>query len=151
MPDYTLRATADTTYLKLRKNTYLVAVKASRMETSASFPAWREEELEEVLVKITENDADFCSGGRRPWQSPGRKERSESVWSTISLIKSRLATRTNNSFNNIEEERGGEISGNDMKERSIISRRPVLSRGQTMPACQANLSSERHQGQDSLH
>ena len=47
--------------MKVRKNTYLVAVKASRMENSANYPAWREEELDEVLVKITENDADFCS------------------------------------------------------------------------------------------
>ena len=61
IPDYTLRASTDTTYLKVRKNTYLVAVKASRMENSANYPAWREEELDEVLVKITENDADFCS------------------------------------------------------------------------------------------
>ena len=61
IPDYTLRASSDTTYLKVRKNTYLVAVKASRMENSANYPAWREEELDEVLVKITENDADFCS------------------------------------------------------------------------------------------
>ena len=45
----------------MRKNTYLVAVKASRMENSANYPGWREEELDEVLVKITENDADFCS------------------------------------------------------------------------------------------
>ena len=61
IPDYTLRASTDTTYLKVRKNTSLVAVKASRMENSANYPAWREEELDEVLVKITENDADFCS------------------------------------------------------------------------------------------
>ena len=61
IPDYTLRASSDTTYLKVRKNTYLVAVKASRMENSANYPAWREDELDEVLVKITENDADFCS------------------------------------------------------------------------------------------
>ena len=133
MPDYTLRATSDTTYLKLRKNTYLVAVKASRMETSASYPAWKEEELEEVLVKITENDADFCTGVRRP--SRGSPERRESVWSTISLIKSRLTSRTNNSFNNIEEEGLWETTGSDRKETSSTgSGRPVLSRGQTLPA-----------------
>ena len=50
----------DTTYLKVRKNTYMVAVKATKMESSSNYPDWKEEEIDEVLVKITENDDDFC-------------------------------------------------------------------------------------------
>merc|ERR1719412_3364769 len=115
IPDYTLRASSDTTYLKVRKNTYLVAVKASRMENSANYPAWREEELDEVLVKITENDADFCSTrSRQGLRSP--ESRRDSVWSTISIIKSKLGGKSNNSFENIREERFWEILGNNNNE-----------------------------------
>ena len=105
----------------MRKNTYLVAVKASRMESSTNYPSWREEELEEVLVKITENDADFCQEG-----SERRMERRESVLSTISIIKSRLGTRSNNSFDNIREEKSWEILGNN-NHGSISYILPVLS------------------------
>ena len=62
-PDYSLRAVTDCTYLKIRKNTYMVAIKASRMnnmnsEVDGNVMA-KEQELEEYLKKITENDADF--------------------------------------------------------------------------------------------
>ena len=116
VPDYTLRATADTTYLKVRKNTYLVAVKTSRMESSTNYPSWKEEELEEVLVKITENDADFCQEG-----SEQKMERRESILSTISIIKSRLGTRSNSSFHNIREERSWEILGGRQEREHSVS------------------------------
>lgn len=38
----------------------MVAVKATKMESSSNYPDWKEEEIDEVLVKITENDDDFC-------------------------------------------------------------------------------------------
>ena len=111
IPDYTLTATTDTTYLKVRRNTYMVAVKATKMESSSNYPDWKEEELDEVLVKITENDDDFCLRNSRqcirspdtswsgawPGPGPGTKgatptpgSRRDSVWSTISIIKSKL-------------------------------------------------------------
>ena len=142
MPDYTLRATTDTTFLKVRKNTYLVAVKATRLESSTSCPAWREEELEEVLVNITQNDADFCLRKQSEGSSETR-ERRDSVWSTISIIKSRLGGRSNNSFNNIREEREDrpwEVVGdnNNLNEQDKAERegRPDLRRVMTLPASQ---------------
>merc|ERR1712198_692435 len=104
IPDYTLTATTDTTYLKVRKNTYMVAVKATKMENNTSnYPDWKEEELDEVLVKITENDDDFCIRNstqciRSPdvsWSgmipntkaaTPTGGSRRDSIWSTISMI-----------------------------------------------------------------
>ena len=145
MPDYTLRATSDTTFLKVRKNTYLVAVKATRLETSTSCPAWREEELEEVLVNITQNDADFClrkqsEGSERRER---RDERRDSVWSTISIIKSRLGGRSNNSFNNIREEREerpwevvGDNNNLNEQDKAETEVRPDLRRVMTLPASQ---------------
>ena len=60
-PDYSLRAVTDCIYLKIRKNTYMVAIKASRMNNMNSEVDGnlKEHELEEYLKKITENDADF--------------------------------------------------------------------------------------------
>ena len=63
-PDYSLRAVTDCMYLKIRKNTYMVAIKASRMNNMNSSEVdgnnvMKEHELEEYLKKITENDADF--------------------------------------------------------------------------------------------
>ena len=42
--------------------------------------------------------------------------RRESVWSTISIIKSKLGGKSNNSFENIREERFWEILGNNNNE-----------------------------------
>ena len=39
--------------------------------------------------------------------------RRDSVWSTISIIKSKLGGKSNNSFENIREERFWEILGNN--------------------------------------
>ena len=61
-PDYSLRAVTDCMYLKIRRNTYMVAIKASRMNNMNSEVDGniiKEQELEEYLKKITENDADF--------------------------------------------------------------------------------------------
>ena len=61
-PDYSLRALSDCMYLKIRRNTYMVAIKASRMNNMNSEVdgnLMKEQELEEYLKKITENDADF--------------------------------------------------------------------------------------------
>ena len=61
-PDYSLRAVTDVVYLKIRKNTFLVAIKASRMNNMNSEVEgnmMKEQELEEYLQKITENDVDF--------------------------------------------------------------------------------------------
>ena len=105
----------------------MVAVKASKMESSSNYQEWKEEELDEVLVKITENDDDFChrnsqhcvrspdSGwarGATPGHTPGGSRRG-SVWSTISMIKSKLGGRSNTSFENIKEEKFWELLGSN--------------------------------------
>ena len=161
IPDYTLTAITDTTYLKVRRNTYLVAVKASKMENCSNY-----DEIEEVLVKITENDDDFCgvrSSGVRGDQSARspdsswsqvsqvsqvrRDNRRDSVLSTISMIRAKLGagTRrdTNNSFENIREERFWEIIGNnndddDGGQKQVMSKKKVLNRGNTLPGRQSS-------------
>ena len=150
IPDYTLTALTDTTYLKVRRNTYLVAVKASKMELGRSVP---DAELEEVLVKITENDDDFCvrSSSKQCVRSPDSswsQLRRDSVLSTISNIRAKLGSRrdtviTNNSFENIREERFWEILGNNSDTGQEGSRRPrankkVLNRGNTLPGGRAS-------------
>eukprot|EP00092_Neocalanus_flemingeri_P040341 GFUD01043936.1.p1 GENE.GFUD01043936.1~~GFUD01043936.1.p1 ORF type:complete len:964 (-),score=246.05 GFUD01043936.1:104-2995(-) len=71
VPDYTLKAVTDVLYLKVRKNTYMVAIKSCRMDIKSSeseSQIMREEDIEEVLVKVTENDVDFS--GKGPVISP---------------------------------------------------------------------------------
>merc|ERR1719282_297361 len=107
-PDYSLKAVTDCTYLKIRKNTYLVAIKASRMNNMNSEVDGniiKEQELEEYLKKITENDADFT--GVTPnimspdnlWQTDGKMSsyagtptefRRESIRSSLSMMKQKI-------------------------------------------------------------
>jgi len=62
VPDYTLKAITDVVYLKVRKNTYMVAIKSCRMNNMNSESdsyAMRESDIEDVLANVTENDVDF--------------------------------------------------------------------------------------------
>ena len=129
IPDYTLKAVSDLLYLKVRKNTYMVAVKASKMEnrSSSSGHVWRDEDIDEVLIKITENDDDFTKFGikspdincnlgftqsKAVTPSSSRREsvlRRDSVWSTFSIIKSKLGGRSNSSIENVPEDKFWEV------------------------------------------
>ena len=102
IPDYTLKAVTDVLYLKVRRNTYMVAVKASRMNMTSSDSGglkMKDEEIDDVLVKVTENDVDFLN--RTPSMvSPERSgdwghgtptdSRRESLRSSFSVMKSKL-------------------------------------------------------------
>jgi len=107
-PDYSLKAVTDCTYLKIRKNTYMVAIKASRMNNMNSEVDGniiKEQELEEYLKKITENDADFTGvtpnimSPENLWQSDGKVSsnagtpnefRRESIRSSLSMMKQKI-------------------------------------------------------------
>merc|ERR1719391_972224 len=67
VPDYTVKPITDTVYLKIRKNTYLVALKASRMQAQnaeSGGAVYSEKELEHALERVTEDDNDHF--GRTP-------------------------------------------------------------------------------------
>ena len=55
VPDYTLRASTDLVYLKIRKNTYCIAVKTFLLNGTNV----KEEEVIDVLARVTNDDADF--------------------------------------------------------------------------------------------
>jgi len=62
VPDYTLKAITDVVYLKVRQNTYMVAITSCRMNNMNSESdsyAMRESDIEDVLANVTENDVDF--------------------------------------------------------------------------------------------
>ena len=102
IPDYTLKALTDVVYLKVRRNTYMVAIKASRMAKSNQ--GMPENDLSDVLAKVIEDD-EF---GRTPsirspdrWEpgSMGRSNtelnsatdfRRESIRSSFSAMKQKL-------------------------------------------------------------
>ena len=107
-PDYSLRALSDVVYLKIRKNTYLVAIKASKMNNLSSEMdgnMMKEQELEEYLQKMTENDADFTGitpnmmSPENLWSGEGKisslagtptELRRESIRSSLSIMKQKI-------------------------------------------------------------
>jgi len=107
IPDYTLKALTDVLYLKVRKNTYMVAIKASRMNNMNSESGglnMKDDEIEDVLMKVIENDADF-TGVTPNVMSPDRiwngnlvqsmagtpnDFRRESIRSSLSMMKAKL-------------------------------------------------------------
>ena len=104
VPDYTLKAVTDVLYLKVRRNTYMVAVKASRMNMTSSDSGglkMNDDEIQDVLAKITENDVDFSSqppsilspeksGDWGLGQGTPTDSRRESMRSSFSVMKSKL-------------------------------------------------------------
>ena len=106
IPDYSLRALTDVIYLKVRRNTYMVAVKASKMNLSSSDSGglkMKEEEIEDVLAKVTENDVDFLNRTPSMVMSPDKSgdwpigahgtpadSRRGSLRSSFSVMKSKI-------------------------------------------------------------
>ena len=72
LPDYKLRAVTDLVYLKIRKGTYQLAIRANKVNhlNGDSEVNLKEQDLVEALAKVTKNDADFES--RDPAKSPER-------------------------------------------------------------------------------
>ena len=87
-PDYSLRALSDVVYLKIRKNAYLAAIKASKMNNLTSeMDGNKEQELVDYLQKVTENDVDF-TGITPNMMSP------ENLWSGDTKVSSLAGTPT---------------------------------------------------------
>ena len=62
-PDYKLRAMTDVVYLKIRKSIYQLAIKANKANNlnGDSDSNLKEQDLVEVMTKVTKHDADFES------------------------------------------------------------------------------------------
>lgn len=169
IPDYTLKAVTDLLYLKVRKNTFLVAVKASKMESmnSSNGLAWRDEEIDEVLIKITENDDDFClRDGKQYVKSPDMScsvgvsqskvgtpscSRRESVWSTFSMIKAKFGGKSNTSIENIREEKFWEgFNNNKVSARNCKDLSEQAKCLSSVPTRQASVLSDNSMGRRSL-
>jgi len=109
IPDYSVRAMSDLMYLKVRRQTYLVAIKASRMNNMNSDSGglkMNEEEISDVLAKVIENEDDEFGGTpsiRSPdksWDGGGTmltsnagtptEFRRESIRSSLSMMKQKF-------------------------------------------------------------
>lgn len=104
VPDYTLRAVTDVVYLKVRKNTYSVAIKSSRlnnMNSESESNLMREEDIKDVLSKVTENDSDFHFQTPEKMRSSGgplSSLRSNSLRRSLTSLKFRLNERSTTSI-----------------------------------------------------
>ena len=140
-----------------------MAVKATKMESNncQGGPSWRDEEIDEVLIKITENDDDFCNKNnvRSPdttWNTGLSKNgtpscsRRESVWSTFSLIKSKLWDKSNTSIENVPEEKFWEVLNKNKvsakQSRDFTEQARCLNTG---PIRQASIMSDQSTGNKS--
>jgi len=109
VPDYTLRAVTDVVFLKVRKNTYSVAIKSSRlnnMNSESEGPVMREEDIKDVLVKVTENDADFNCQTPEKIRSSGQVSnlRSSSLRRSLSSLRFMLYDRSTTSIEKAKDE-----------------------------------------------
>ena len=87
-PDYSLRALTDVVYLKIRRNAYLAAIKASKMNNiNSETDGNKEQELVDYLQKMTENDVDF-TGITPHLMSP------ENLWAGDTKVSSLAGTPT---------------------------------------------------------
>ena len=107
VPDYTLRAVTDVIYLKVRKNTYSVAIKSSRLNNmNSEGPIMGEEDIKDVLVKVTENDVDFNCQTPEKMRSMGpvSNYRSSSLRRSLSNLRFKLYERSTNSIEKSKDE-----------------------------------------------
>jgi len=126
VPDYTLKAITDLVYLKIRKNTYSVAIKSSRlnnMNSESESTIMREEDIKDVLVKVTENDADF--NGKTPEKlrstGPVSNLRATSLRRSLSSLRFKFYERSTTSIEKTKDELwdGMENGALDRSEESI--------------------------------
>jgi len=107
VPDYTLRVVTDVIYLKVRKNTYSVAIKSSRLNNmNSEGPIMGEEDIKDVLVKVTENDVDFNCQTPEKMRSMGpvSNYRSSSLRRSLSNLRFKLYERSTNSIEKSKDE-----------------------------------------------
>jgi len=126
IPDYTLKAATDNViYLKVRKNTYTVALKSSRlnnMNSESGSTVMREEDIKDALVKVTDSDADF--DGHNPEKLRCEEVlvssmRTSSLRRSLSSLGSKLHGRSTTSIEKTKDEfwEQEEILGIDDSER----------------------------------
>jgi len=127
-PDYTLRAVTDLVYLKVRRNTFLVALKASLMAKSSD--PISEGDLSDALAKVILRDDDAEVGRREcgtpTLRSPEREAegelRRESLRSSLNAMKQKLL--------------GGSTLGRDrtVSEHSPVGRNRTTSEHASLPS-----------------
>jgi len=126
IPDYTLRAVTDVVYLKVRKNTYSVAIKSSRLNNmNNEGPIMRDEDIKDVLVKVTENDVDFNCQTPEKMRSVGQVSnyRSSSLRRSLSNLRFKLYDRSTTSIEKVKDEAwdGLENQALNRSEEDVIS------------------------------
>ena len=104
-PDYTLRAVTDLVYLKIRKNTYNIAVRTLKLnETNV-----KEDEGIDVLARVTNDDADFKRAQHKLREDPSFLRQS------VSSLKAKMS-RTSLTSNCVEKSRDDSFSFDDTTE-----------------------------------
>jgi len=116
LPDYTLRAVTDLVYLKIRRKTYNIAVKTFQLNGSNNV---KEDEVIDVLARVTNEDADFRKVQQKLKEDPSfNVSRKDSfVRKSMTSLKTKMS-RTSISSNCVEKQREDSISFDDIQDKT---------------------------------
>ena len=115
LPDYTLRASTDLVYLKIRKNTYNIAVKTFLLNGTNNV---KEEEVIDVLARVTNDDADFRRAQKLRDEISFHDLRKDSfLRRSMTSLKTKMS-RTSISSSCIEKQREDSVGFEDLGDRA---------------------------------
>ena len=113
LPDYTLSATTDLVYLKIRRNTYSIAVKTFLLNGTNV----REEEVIDVLARVTNDDADFRRAQKLREDSSFHELRKDSfLRRSMTSLKTKMS-RTSISSGCVEKQREDSVGFDNQGDR----------------------------------
>lgn len=114
VPDYTLRASTDLVYLKIRKNTYNIAVKTFLLNGTNV----KEEEVIDVLARVTNDDADFMRAQKLREEISFHELRKDSfLRRSMTSLKTKMS-RTSISSSYVEKQREDSVGFDDLGDRA---------------------------------
>ena len=110
LPDYTLRASTDLVYLKIRKNTYNIAVKTFLLNGTNV----KEDEVIDVLARVTNDDADFRRAQKLREEISFHELRKDSfLRRSMTSLKTKMS-RTSLSSGCVEKQREDSVGFDDL-------------------------------------
>ena len=114
VPDYTLRASTDVVYLKIRRNIYSIAVKTFLLNGTNV----KEEEVIDVLARVTNDDADFRRVQKFREEISFPELRKDSfLRRSMTSLKTKMS-RTSISSSCVEKQREDSVGFEDLGDRA---------------------------------
>ncbi|XP_060526504.1 unextended protein [Cylas formicarius] len=115
IPDYTVRASTEVLYLKIKRSLYLAAKRATLMERSKRDHNHTKEQLDAEIDKLLNDDDDVSSGGVTPRRKSSKNltalQNSRQELTENQVQSPKTPARLSNASPNRLSARGGDING----------------------------------------